>query len=193
MNTEITILTNDKAMAAVRHEIMLEQQFKSIGLAFDINLQMIGDGKYQQFTKKYSTFSNTEPTPYSFAEIGSHIQKFISQSNYVDEKETNAGIWVISRIWKKKYEANAIFDTEINVQYKEIYQAKKEKTEIHKAVGKLAKDKPLDSFEAGLAANLKDLMKSTGCNQLKKLITEAEVVTQLENIKQLSGVNDEAA
>lgn len=184
MNNEIK--STNIAMAAVRHEIELEHQYKQIGLTFNLNKLMLADGKYQQFTAKHSKFSEKGiKTPSSFSELGNYIHDFVKINNFADDKATNASIWVISRVWKKKYEAGLIFDTEIKHKYQEIYLAKKEQTELHKAVHKLAKGKSEDSFEAGLAANFKELMATTGVHQLKQLVTETEAVAQLESIKLL--------
>lgn len=186
MNNEIKLTDTHPAMAAVRHEIELEHQYKQIGLAFNLNELMLGDGKYQQFTAKYSKFSEKGlKTPSSFSELGNYIHDFVEANKFTDDKATNAGIWVINKIWKKKHEAGLIFDTEIKDKYQEIYQAKKEQTELHKAVHKLAKGKADDSFEAGLRANFKELMVLTGSQQIKQLVTETEQAAQLESIKLL--------
>ncbi len=194
MNTEIKLTDTNAAMAAVRHEIALEQKYKQIGLAFNINALMLGGGNYQQFTNKYSKFSEKGlTTPSSFSEMNNIIFDFVDANGFDGDKSTNAGIWIVSRIWKKKHEAEIIFDAVIRNKYQEIYQAKKEQTELHKAVCKLAKGKSDDSFEAGLSANFKELMKVTGVNQLRQLVTDTEQSLQLESIETLSGAKNEAA
>ncbi|MCF6205240.1 MAG: hypothetical protein L3J59_16520, partial [Methylococcaceae bacterium] len=89
----ITTLTDTTAMAAVRHEIGLENEYRQIGLAFNLNELMLADGKYQQFTIKYSKFSKKGlETPPSFSELGSHIHDFVEINDFTDDKATNAGI-----------------------------------------------------------------------------------------------------
>jgi len=188
MNTEIKILSDTSlAMEAVRNEVALEHQYKQIGLALNINKVMLAGGNFQQFTRKYSSFSlKGETTPSSFSELGSHIHEFVELSGYEGDKATNAGIYVISKIWLKKYDSGVIFDSVIRDEYANMYRVKKEKTQLHIAVHRLAKGKSEDSFEAGLTANFKDLMEITGNNQLRQLVTDSEQISQLESVKVLS-------
>ena len=187
--SEIKVINNANiAMAAARNEMQLEHKYKHIGLAFDINALMLGDGKYQQFTIKYSKFSikNTN-TPSSFTEMDDHIAEFVSANGYTGDKATNAGIWVISRVWKKKFDEELIFDAVIRPEYLKVDTMKKQKTELHKAVNKLANGKAEDSYEAGLKENFKQLMNDIGMHQVSALVTETESQEQLENIKQIAG------
>ena len=187
--SEIKVKNNANiAMEAARNEMQLEHKYKHIGLAFDINALMLGDGKYQQFTTKYSKFSNQNTnTPRSLTEMDDHIAEFVSANDYTGDKATNAGIWVISRIWKKKFNEELIFDAVIRHEYLKMDMAKKQKTELHKAVSRLAKGKSEDSFEAGLKENVKQLMNDIGMHQVSALLTETESQEQLENIKQIAG------
>ena len=67
-----------------------------------------------------------------------------------------------------------ILDSEIKTEYAKIDLAKKQAIELHKAVGKLAKCKADDSYEAGLKANLQNLMEETGLMQINSLLDGVE-------------------
>jgi len=176
MNNLATTETNQTiVISAMQEELSAERTLQYIGLAFNVNQLMQGGGKYQQFTRKYSTFSNkSENTPVFLLEMNSHIDQFIEQEGYAGSKATNARIWVIYRIWNKKFKSGFILDSDIKTEYAKIDLAKKQAVELHKAVGKLAKCKADDSYEAGLKANLQNLMEETGLMQINSLLDGVE-------------------
>ena len=189
MSSQIEKVESKKSemINTVQAELSLEHQYKQIGLAFNINDLMLEGGKYQQFTTKYAKFSNkNESTPCFLLEMEEHIKAFIKVESYEGEKSTNASIWVISRIWNKKFKAGMILDAGIKSEYSKIDTAKKQKVELHKAISKLAKEKESDSFEAGLKANLTKLMEETSLHQIGSLVNDIDSQKQLENIKQIS-------
>jgi len=162
-------------LSTMQDELSAERRFQYVGLAFNVNQLMQDGGKYQQFTRKYSTFSNKgEDTPVFLLEMDLHIAQFIEQEGYEGGKATNARIWAIYRIWNKKFKSGFILDGEIKAEYAKIDLAKKQAVELHKAVGKLAKCKADDSYEAGLKANLQNLMEETGLMQINSLLDGVE-------------------
>lgn len=190
MSSQIEAVESKKheMINTVQAELLLEHQYKQIGLAFNINDLMLDGGKYQQFTAKYSKFSNkNESTPCFLLEMEAHIKTFINSEGYEESKATNASIWVIYRIWSKKFKAGMILDVEIKSEYLKIDTAKKQKVELHKAISKLAKEKESDSFEAGLKVNLMQLMEDTSLHQIGALVNNIDSQKQLESIKQIAG------
>jgi len=160
----------------VSSELLFEQQYAPIALTLDINLMFINEGKYQQFTIKYSKFSNkNETTPLMLVEANAHATAFIEYAGYTGDKATNAVVWVISRIWKKKGKNKFILTPELQPKYAEAEAARKQKVEIHKAVSKIAKGKAEDSFEVGLKINVSQLLGDAGAHQLMQLTQEVEV------------------
>ena len=89
---------------------------------------------------------------------------------------------------EKKWGNNSILTPELKAKYAEIYTAKKQTTELHWAVAKIAKMKKADTFEAGLKVNVANLIEETGMMQIGAIVSETDSIKQLENIKHMTGV-----
>jgi hypothetical protein len=159
--------------SAATHEMQLENKYLAIALALDIN-QMMTEFKYQNFTSHYASFAKTHPTPVLLIEGEQHAQAFVAACGYQGTKAQDAIIWALSRVWKAKHESSTIIREDAQRQYVEAERARALRTELFKAVLRLAKNKPEDSFEAGFKAKVTVLLVDAGATQLAALTAPVE-------------------
>ena len=159
--------------AAAAHEMQLENQYLVIALALDIN-QLMSKYKYQNFTIHYATFAKNNPTPTMLIEGEQHASDFVAAHQYQGVKVQDAIIWVLSRVWKAKHEHSTIIREDVQRKYIEAERARASKTDLFRAVSKLAKNKTEDSFEAGLKAKVTGLLTDAGATQLAALTAKVE-------------------
>lgn len=115
-------------------EIQAENAFHVVGMALSINTLMV-NGRYQQFTSTYASFSNKgETTPELLTLLDEHADAYIKTYNYEGDKATNARLWVINRIWKKKHERGAILKPKWALQYADMAAAREQVGDLHKAI-----------------------------------------------------------
>ena len=158
---------------AAAHEMQLENQYLAIALALDIN-QLMSEFKFQNFTSHYAAFAKTNPTSVTLIEGEQHARDFVAAYDYQGAKAQDAVIWALSRVWKAKHEHSTIIREDIQRQYAEQELARASKTELFKAVNRLAKNKPEDSFEAGLRVNVTQVLADAGATQIAQLTARVE-------------------
>lgn len=172
MNIQPT--TSVEAAQALSKETQLEKFYGPIGLALDINGLMPEGIKYQKYTTKYATFAANNPTPDMLVLADDHARAFINFAGYTEEAAKGATIWVLSRIWAIKRDKGVVYTPGLLAQLKEIKTAREQTTELHKAISRLAKNAPEDSFAAGLQAKVTEVLRQTAALQLADLTGKAE-------------------
>lgn len=162
--------------ATVAEETKLETLYRSIGLALDINGCMPQGITYNRFTSRYARFTaEEEPTPPLLVLAGPHARAFIAWAQLSDDEDMvqGAGVWIISRIWAAKREARTVYSPGLLAELQAAKQARDQKVEVYKAVARLAKDAPEDSFAAGLKVNVQQMLTQAGSAQLAALVPAA--------------------
>lgn len=144
-------------------EIKLERLYAPVGAALDLQAVMPDGIKWQKFSRKFKTHYELNPVPEMLVLAEPYALSFVEQHEFSESEREGAVIYVIWNIWKKK---EVIFDPEVKkaVEYARI--VRKQVVEVHKAVSRVAKNKPSDSFEAGLKVNFTKVLANTTANQL---------------------------
>lgn len=159
--------------AFVTREMQLELQYLPIALALDIN-QLMDGCKFQSFTVKYSRFSEDHPTPTLLMEGETHAAEFVEHCKFEGDLAGGAIIWTISRCWKAKAAAKNILRPDVAEKYFKAEEQRGLRTELYKAVSKLAKNKSEDSFEAGFKVKVTQTLSDAGVHQLAQLTGKVE-------------------
>ena len=149
--------TVPKELAAVlSEETRLEQDYLPIGIASDINRYLPQSVTYQRFTARYAKFSATHPTPDLLVGAPDHTREFIEWARLSGDEDLckGAAVWVISRIWARKREARAVFTPGVLDDLLKAEKAREQRAELHKAIARLVKNAPEDSFACSPAAAL---------------------------------------
>ncbi|TXG94987.1 MAG: hypothetical protein E6R09_16235 [Rhodocyclaceae bacterium] len=167
------IITDISTVAIAAREMQIELEYLPIALALDINQFMEGC-KFQSFTVKYSRFAEECPTPTLLIEGELHAQQFVDHCGFEGDLAGGAFIWAISRCWKAKAAAKNILRPDVAEKFAKAEEQRSQRTELFKAVSKLAKNKSEDSFEAGFKVNVTQTLESAGAIQLAQLTKKAD-------------------
>lgn len=173
MNAPLVTMNCTSPSAIAAREMQLELSYLPIALTLDINHLMTGC-KYQNFTIKYVKFADTHPTPTLLIEGELQAALFVEHCGFEGDMADGAVIWAISRCWKAKAAARNILRPEVVEQYREAECRRDQRTELHKAVSRLAKNKSEDSFEAGFKVKVTQTLSDAGAHQLAQLTGKVE-------------------
>ncbi len=154
---------------ALAAELSAEMEFRSVALCLDIDGLMPGQFGYRNFAKHYNDFATTRQTPNLLTEAHDFARAFITEQGYADEKAEAAVIYVIWRIWHTKSETGSILRPDVKAEWIEIEKARTDRVNLHVAINKICKGKSEDSFEAGLRANVLQMLEQAGANSLARL------------------------
>lgn len=164
------VATVDTA-AVVAQEMRLELQYLPIALTLDIDL-LLGGVKFQRFTSKHAKFAKEAPTPTLLVQGEAHARAFAE--GFDDDLKEAAVIYALSQAWKAKAAARQILRPEVQERYDAAKAARDQKVAFHIAVNRLAKNKPDDSFEAGLKVRVTQVCHEAAALQLADLTGRAE-------------------
>ena len=174
MTAPIACLNESSSPAAIAtREMQLELSYLPIALALDINYLMSGC-KYQNFVVKYARFADANPTPSLLIEGELQAALFVEHCGFSDDIADGAVIWVMSRCWKAKADARNILRPEVAEQYRQAEFTRNQRTELNKAVSRIAKNKSEDSFEAGFRVKVTQTLNDAGAYQLAQLTGSVE-------------------
>ena len=159
-----------RLVEVVSAELQAESDFKAIAYALDIDAQMPGGFGYRNFTTAYKKFAADNPTPLMLLQASDHGRTFIAANQYEGDKATSAMVYVLWKVWQAKASASGgILRAEIKARWDEMQRARDERTALHIAVSRICKNKPDDTFEAGLKANVVGMLETAGATSLAGL------------------------
>ena len=174
MIAPLVCLNESSSPAAIAtRELQLELSYLPIALTLDIN-HLLSGCKYQNFTAKYARFAIANPTPSLLVEGELQAALFVEHCGFKDDIADGAVIWAISRCWKAKAAAHNILRPEVAEQYRQAEFSRDQRTELHKAVSRIAKNKSEDSFEAGFRVKVTQTLSDAGAHQLAQLTGRIE-------------------
>ncbi len=157
--------------AIVAREMNLEVQYLPIALTLDIDL-LLGGVKFQKFTSKHAKFAKDYPAPTLLVQGEEHARAFAD--GFDDDLKEAAVIYALSQVWKAKAAARQILRPDVQERVDAAKAARDQKVAFHIAVNRLAKDKPDDSFEAGLKVNVTKVCREAAAIQLAELTAKVE-------------------
>jgi len=159
-----------RLVEVVSAELQAEGEFKPIAYALDIDTHMSGGFGYRNFTVAYKKFAADNPTPRMLLQASDHGRAFIAANNYEGDKATSAMVYVLWKVWQAKAGANGgILRAEIKARWDEMQRARDDRTNLQIAVNRACKNKPNDSFEAGMKANMIGMLETAGATSLAGL------------------------
>lgn len=173
MTAPIVGLNNSSPVAIVAREMQLELSYLPIALTINVSLLMRGCN-YHNFVSKYSKFVAENPTPCLLVEGELHAEQFVERYKFEGDMASGAVIWAMSRCWRAKADAQNILRPDVADRYREAAFIRDQHTELHKAVCRLAKNKPEDSFEAGFKVKMTQVLADAGAKQLAQLTGKVE-------------------
>jgi hypothetical protein len=159
---------------ASMREAQLEVLYRPIGVALDVNGLMPAGVTFNRFTARYAKFADTHGTPGMLLQADAHAAAFIATHSYEGDLAEGATVWVISRIWAQKREFGPVLTQGLHAELLAAKKARDQRTELHKAVARIAKNKPEDSFEAGFKTKVTHVLQDAAALHLAALTLKVE-------------------